>query len=627
MIRHKKIAVAVALCCSASAWASGYSNVYVFGDSLSDAGVFTNFVTAIGRPTANKFTNNPGTVWAENIGSSYGIAVTPGYALNPATAAFTATGGNDYAIGGARVTSTPGVFQASAPIAANIVPLTNQITTNLGQTGGAANPNALYLFWGGANDVFYQSGAVGVGLPVTNAVTATVTAAADAVTQIKRLQAAGARNLVVLALPDMGINPFATSQGVAGAALLTSLSGGYNTALKQGLAAAGVNNIAYFDPRGLFADVTARPAAYGITNTTIPACGAASSLGCGTAQQIPGSSTYLFADGVHPTAATHRIVSDWVYATLEAPSRFSAMAALPIGRLDAQWRALDSRMLNNETADTPSGQGFFVSGDYAPLNLDSTLNLPAVSGNGKSITVGIDRTWGTLVGGFAIGFGDNNFDLGSNAGKIKYKETIVSAFGSSKIEDAYTDATLSYATIDFDTNRNVALGPMSASNTGATKGTQWGLKLGGGYNLKNGRLVHGPVAALSWAKVKIDGFSENAGLTAMSFGDQTRESMRHRIGWQAVWQVNTDGAAWSPYMRLTHEKEYKDNQGSFSARLLDSPFTFAVPTMGKKDGYGLLAIGTLMKFKSLTAQLGATSSFSQSGARSSSVSFGLGVPF
>lgn len=627
MIHYKKITAAVAFCCSTSVWASGYGNVYVFGDSLSDAGAFTNFVAAIGRPTANRFTTNPGSIWAENIGNSYGVAVTPAYALNPATAVFSATGGTDYAIGGARVTLTPGVFTASAAIAANIVPLTDQITTNLGQTGGVAKADALYLFWGGANDVFHQFGAVGVGLPVANAAAAVTTAAADAVAQIKRLQAAGARNLVVLALPDMGINPFAASTGGAGAGLLTSLSGAYDTALKQGLSAAGVTNIAYLDPRGLFADINARPAAYGLTNTTIPACGASSSLGCGTAQQIPGSSTYMFADGVHPSAASHKIISDWVYATLEAPSRFSAMAALPIGRLGAQWRALDSRMLNNETADTPSGQGFFVTGDYAPTHLDATPNLPALSGNGKSVTIGVDRTWGTLVGGVALGLSDNNFDLGGNAGKLKYTETVLSAFGSSRIEDAYTEATFSYATFDFDTTRNVTLGALTLSNSGSTRASQWGLKLGGGYNLKRGDLVHGPIAALSWEKVRVDGFSENVGVTAMSFGEQSRESMRHRIGWQAVWQVQSNFAALSPYLRLTHEKEYKDNQGSVSARMLDSPFSFSVPTTGQKESYGLLAVGTLMKFKELTAQVGATANFNQSGARNSAITFGMGVPF
>ena len=125
----------------------------------------------------------------------------------------------------------------------------------------------------------------------------------------------------MIALPDIGATPFAAAAPAGTAPLLTALSGAYNTALQQGLSASGTSGIAYFDPRPLFADIIARPSAYGVSNTTIPACGAASSLGCGPAQQIPGSSTHFFADGVHPTALAHRIISDWVYSSLSAPSR------------------------------------------------------------------------------------------------------------------------------------------------------------------------------------------------------------------------------------------------------------------------------------------------------------------
>ena len=168
----RRTAAAGMLALVASTAHAQYSNLYIFGDSLTDSGAFTSLVTALGAPTANKFTNNPGTVWAENLGLRYGVMITPGFALNLATAQFAATGGNNYAIGGARITQLPGVFSLPPnpplgnAIAANITPISTQITTNLGQTAGAANPNALYAFWGGANDVFFQAGAVGLGLPV-----------------------------------------------------------------------------------------------------------------------------------------------------------------------------------------------------------------------------------------------------------------------------------------------------------------------------------------------------------------------------------------------------------------------------------------------------------------------------
>jgi len=52
-----------------------------------------------------------------------------------------------------------------------------------------------------------------------------------------------------------------------------------------------------------------------------------------------------------------------------------------------------------------------------------------------------------------------------------------------------------------------------------------------------------------------------------------------------------------------------------------------VPTNGARDSYGLIAIGTTMQYKTLSADIGYTSTFSQSGARNQSLSVGISIPF
>jgi len=619
-----RLALAAALGLAGSLAQAQYSNVYFFGDSLTDSGAFTNLVTASGAPTANKFTTNPGNVWSQNLAARYGLTATPGFALDLATAQFSATGGNNYAIGGARVTQQPGVFAIPA-FAANIVPLSAQITTNLGQTGGRANPGALYAYWGGANDVFFQLGAVGQGLPLANASANVVTAAGQAVAQIGQLRAAGASNLVVIPLPNMGVNPFAASDptGATGQ-LLTALSGAYNDALQQGLVAAGVNGIAYLDPRPLLADIFARPAAYGITNTTIPACGAISSLGCGPAQQIPGSSTFLFADGVHPSALVHGIVSDWVYGVLVAPAQLAALSAIPVGRLGAQWRAVDNRV--RDFATSAGARGLYLTGDYAPTRIDSTAVSPSLKGDGKTIGLGYDRAFGNSMLGVSIGLADHGYDLGGAGGNIDYEELIVSGYGAIRLGAAYLDATLSYASLDYDIRRNVALGPLVTTNSGATSGRQTGLKLGAGYNFTSGSLIHGPVAALSWERVRVDGYTETASPTALTFGGQESKSLRHRLGWQVIGDVPSGWGKLRPYARITHEKEYEDNQGAFSIGVAGSPFTFSTPTRGTKDSWGLLAAGVSIDRKDVNVHIGFTSTFSKSGTREQALMFTVGAP-
>lgn len=621
----RRTAAAVLMACSATASAAEYGGIYFFGDSLTDAGAFTNLV----GPAANKFTNNPGLVWSEVLGGRYGVGVSPGFALDPTTAQFSATGGNNYAIGGARVTLPPGVFSLPAPnealgnaIAGNIVPVTGQITSHLGQHGGAASTNALYAVWAGANDVFYQAGVVGAAGPsaIPQASDAIVAAARDQVMQIVRLRGAGARQVLVIALPDMGATPYGLANPTTTGALLTELSAGYNSALSQILVGAGVTDIAYLDPRGLLADMIARPAAWGIGSTSVPACGAASSLGCGPAQQIPGSSNYLFADGVHPTAYVHRIIGDWAYATLEAPGRMSLMTRLPMAGLDAQWRTVDARLAQPTGA---AGWQAFAAADHAPSRLDRTALAPSASGDVNGITVGVQRRWdGGGTAGFSLGAGDGGYDFDQGAGNIDYTQIVATAFGALQLEATRLEAAVSYGSLDFDTRRH--LGPLTLG--GSAKGSQWGFKLGGSHSFTRGQFSHGPVAALLWQHTRVDAFAES-GLTAMAYGNQSRDSMRHRLGWQAAWEQPHSWGRAVPYVRLTHEKEYKEGQGSLTAGLVGAPFAFSTPVRNQRDGHGLLAAGASLHYGRMTAHVGLSTTVGRDDGREESLNLGLSLPF
>ena len=127
-----------------------FQGVFVFGDSLSDAGFFRPGLIAGGLPAATaatlgRYTTNPGPVWSEIIAQYYG-----GNA-NPSNVA----GGGIFAQAGARVAA------ASFPAPPVQRPVTTQISEHLSANGGSANPNGLYAIWAGANDLL-QAGAAGV---------------------------------------------------------------------------------------------------------------------------------------------------------------------------------------------------------------------------------------------------------------------------------------------------------------------------------------------------------------------------------------------------------------------------------------------------------------------------------
>ena len=103
------LATALALGLAAPAMAQ-FSNVYFFGDSLTDMGSYKPVLP----PGTGMFTTNPGPVWAQPFAQSFGFSASPAN-----------QGGNDYAYGGARVTLSPG-YPAAAPTAA-AVPVATQI--------------------------------------------------------------------------------------------------------------------------------------------------------------------------------------------------------------------------------------------------------------------------------------------------------------------------------------------------------------------------------------------------------------------------------------------------------------------------------------------------------------------
>lgn len=161
--------------------------VVVFGTSLSDAGTYSEqILPGFG---GGRFTTNPGEVWAQKVSEYFGNSLTPAFEGGFGVP-LTATGGLDYAQGGAMV-STGGVADTSAVIpAASEQPVTWQVSQYLAQHG-SFNANQLVLVEGGANEILALLNNSGAGLTAfgTALAKANFTAAAsDPATQQKALQ-------------------------------------------------------------------------------------------------------------------------------------------------------------------------------------------------------------------------------------------------------------------------------------------------------------------------------------------------------------------------------------------------------------------------------------------------------
>ena len=291
-------------------------------------------------------------IWVEWIAARLGVAITQaevGFGATripcPAAGLGLASSCSGYAQGGSRITDPNGI---NHEVGALTIPIADQIASHNtrevpGFKAGFDSDDIVFVF-AGNNDVFYQAGAVGQGLPLDAAQAAVVTAATELATLVREeILAKGGRRVAVMTLPDSSLTPYGSTLSADGRALLSGLSAAFNAALLAGLDGSGAKII---DARAMFSDAVANPAKYGFTNVTTPACNAqiiagitggqitdGSSLFCNaapaavfTAAGLPSlnaltpgasASTYAFADGVHPTTGGHKAFADQVWTKLK----------------------------------------------------------------------------------------------------------------------------------------------------------------------------------------------------------------------------------------------------------------------------------------------------------------------
>lgn len=582
--------------------AADYSNAIFFGDSLTDSGTFGSVV-----PQGGKFTTNPGPVWAENLAAALGRSATPAV-----------TGGTDYAVGGARVSQLPGY--SPTPPTASATPLRTQIANYLTATGGRADPDALYSVWGGANDIF-----TALTSPSTAQVAITQ-AATDLVGEVARLRAAGARYILVPTLPDIGATPLGRSQGTAAAAQITQLVSGYNQLVTLGLSGAGVSVIP-IDTFSLLNAAIANPAAYGFANVTGTACTTSSALLCisGTLAAPNAAESYLFADGVHPTTAGHRAISDFVLNALTAPGNIAMLAESPIRTRDRLTARLQAQAQAGMWARKTGESGAWIVGGLGRQTYDRGSEYAGVRGTPMDVTIGIDKRFSdSLLAGVA-GTISHYKGAFSTGGDYKQREYVLSGYGLYRNGGVFVGATGSFGFIDYDLRRGVTINNTDHSTGGSTEGTNASLGIEGGYEFLTEGLSHGPVLGLRYQHVDVEGFWEDSTLFGFSYNSQMRNSLVGSVGWQAAYDF---GVA-RPYAKLTFNREFTDRNRTIGvANRSISTLAYEMPAGRAERSYAAFSAGASAKLaQSVTGTLGVNARLGEEHVRDFGAFVGIGMSF
>ncbi|MFY8123695.1 MAG: autotransporter domain-containing protein [Silanimonas sp.] len=583
MPRTRLIVGAVALALAASsAHAQRFSRVVSFGDSLSDAGNIGLAPAQAGGlggafGPSQSFTTNPDPVMVELLARYFG------YANNASLA-----GGTNFAWGGACARPA-----SAAPCTNNPNPATRldaQIGQHLG--AGSADPNALYTVWMGANDLF---GAIPVWAsnPATASANATVggiPVATAVVQQVGRLQAAGARNIVVLNLPDLGVTPqFSAGPFAAAGPLATLATVSYNGALSQGLSQLGVGVIPV-NVFGLVNEVRANPGAFGFSNVTGVACTTSSSILCtpNTLAAANANNTYLFADGVHPTGAAHRLLAEVAVTTINAPSLVSLAPETAIAAYDDHGSAIGNGLFDEYRFDREDGtvRGY-LRATGANGEIAGSSASPGADSTGFSLTGGANyQVNETFTFGVAASIGNQNLD--PVGGTIDGNTVMFSGYGVLNFGGFYINAIASGGSTNLDISRNIVLGPTVRVENGETDADHVAGELGIGYVFKGENLTHGPFAGVVWQEVTVAEYSEDAiSSTSMNFREFTRESMVTRFGYQA----KADFGTLQPFARVAWNSEDEDGRTVVNAGSNSMGGRFALDGFGPAEDWTSADIG------------------------------------
>ena len=251
------------------------------GNAAFATSIITQLVTA--APAANRAAAQA-TIGAAVMGAAQAANATPTSIITAAiVAAATDAGMNGY--------TNPAATLANAPTLGATA-----------QTAATAQGNAAAATYVGTTGI-------------ANATAGMATAAKELADNVKLILSKGAKKVVVLNIPDASQTPYGVSSGQA--PLVLAMTQAFNARLKAELT--GVAGVLQLDAFAENQKQFANPAQFGLTNVKDMVCKAGptnptgTSLLCNPSNILAGdTSRYMFADSVHPTPYSHKLLAQFV---------------------------------------------------------------------------------------------------------------------------------------------------------------------------------------------------------------------------------------------------------------------------------------------------------------------------
>ena len=568
---------ASALSFAAPAQAQRIDHIVAFGDSYADDGNAFQ-IAGINPATTVVYTTgrfSGGTNYVDTLGNLLNVSI------------------DNFAIGGAKTDNTN--------TSIGLPGLTFEVSNFLGvgpqhpafpAYGPSFGPNDLVTVSIGGNDArqYQQLGGTLVGAPA-----AAATAINNATGNLDLLVGAGARNISFLAgdtgrLPEIAGDPTAQS-------IRSAFSSTFNTGMQatlSGYAASGVM-VHYLDLNLLLDNVIANPTAYGITNGLVcpsfpPPLGPPP--GSTTCITNGGDGFLFYGDQLHLTSDGFAIVGQYIAAQLEAPLVLQGASDLSMDVARQFGRTLTTRMDLGSPRDGDAFDGlkFFVAGDGYNRKLDIGPRNEAYRSSGVGVTAGAEFGFGTGVAGLAVNYSRPKINFGNDNAENEARTVQLGGYAGFGLGGGFVQGYAGYGWNKHDIDRAGVVEGMEAD----PKGHHFIAGAKAGYLLPMGDIRVGPVAALDYAKAKVDGYTETGDpVLTLNVDSLSYSSMRGSLGVELRGDFGDEGMQLRPYASAVVEKDFTGDERTLHFAQTSAPTivnSFALED-GSKKAYARIAGG------------------------------------
>ena len=577
--------------------ASPYSQLVIFGDSLSDSGQFPD----VEGPTLDglRFTNRIGPTYIDGRGEPYAAVASQRLAERLGLQALPSTpvvreeltgnpDGTNYAVGGYRTDE----------ILASITDDDGSVVEARGETLRTrdgylidvprVSPSTLFFVNGGGNDI------------LQGRISDQASAAASAghlVEGVAALQRAGARYIIVSDLPDVGMTPASLYLGVRDSA--SNAASLFNAELDRQLQALG-GNVIRLNYRALFNEILTDPARFGFDPTVAQMdvcfngyqCQPDPVWGQGNATADPDK--LVFYDGIHPTAATQQISADYVYSLLAAPWEIGLLPDMALSGLNTHQQHLRSEwQADRGDWQTRGNWRSFTAATGQRRDFDE--HLAVAPGDSETLGVNLGATYRLSERwrlGFALGLQEQSLEMDHSQSDYDLRGYLLSTFAQYRQKRLWADVGVTAGHLNYhDLERRFDLGIAERIERGDTDGQLAAATLRLGYALgRRGSWQVSPFVSADYVRVEIDAYREDGeNSTTLHYAEQTRDSKRLGVGLEANLQLSR---TLQVFGEVAREREYEDDPQTLRMGLNSMPgFDYDLQTITPYQDQTLATLG------------------------------------